>query len=225
MIDIEYEVIFSDRKKLGLTIERDGSVIVRAPSGTTQERIDSFVKKKRQWIKEKQDHPQKYRLPRPIKEFVSGESILYLGQSYRLEFRDVDKAQVKLIGEFFVCDPRQAKIKERLRDWFVDQAKRIIPPRVNVHAQNMGVNFNEILISDMMYRWGSCTARSNLNFNWRLIKAPMHVIDYVIVHELAHILEHNHSPRFWQHVKTQTPSYETSKVWLLKYGQCVEEEF
>ncbi len=89
----------------------------------------------------------------------------------------------------------------------------------------MGVAYNDVLISDMKYRWGSCTPNMNLNFNWRLIKAPMHVIDYVVVHELAHVLEHNHSPLFWQHVKTQVPDFEKSKNWLKAHGQCLEDEF
>ena len=89
----------------------------------------------------------------------------------------------------------------------------------------MGAAYNAIMISDMQYRWGSCTPANTLNFNWRLIKAPMHVVDYVVVHELAHILEHNHSPRFWQLVKTQIPYFETSKNWLKTHGECLEDEF
>lgn len=80
------------------------------------------------------------------------------------------------------------------------------------------------MISNMKYRWGSCTPHKNLNFNWRLVKAPMHVIDYVVVHELAHILEHNHSPRFWQHIRTQIPRFELSKDWLKRHGEC-EHDF
>ena len=89
----------------------------------------------------------------------------------------------------------------------------------------MGVAYNDVLISDMRYRWGSCTPKPNLNFNWRFVKAPMHVIDYVVVHELAHLLERNPSPQFWQHVKTQIPNYEATKAWLRDHGQCLEDEF
>ena len=92
-------------------------------------------------------------------------------------------------------------------------------------SQSMGVSYNSIVIADMKYRWGSCTPYRKLNFNWRLIKAPMHVIDYVVVHELAHVLEDNHSPVFWQHVKTQIPNYEVCKNWLKAHGQCLEYEF
>ena len=208
-----------------MTVERDASVVVRAPQGTNWQRIEEFVQKRQLWIREKQSHPQKYRPPRPIKEFVSGESVLYLGRNYRLDIQDGEKEYIKLAGKFFVCGPRQADLKRHFRDWFVDRAKEKIAPRARIYAQKMGVAYNDVLISDMKYRWGSCTPNMNLNFNWRLIKAPMHVIDYVVVHELAHVLEHNHSPLFWQHVKTQIPNFEASKNWLKTHGECLEDEF
>ena len=224
-MDMEYEVVFSDRRTLGLTVERDQSVVVRAPSGTAPERIEEFVQARKRWIIEKQAHPQKYRPPRPIKELVSGESILYLGRTYRLDFRDADEERVKLDGKFVVCGPRHADLKSLFRDWFIERAKQTIPPRAEFYAERMGAAYNAIMISDMKYRWGSCTPKKNLNFNWRLIKAPMHVVDYVVVHELAHVLEDNHSPRFWQHIRTQVPKFESCKEWLKRHGGCLEDDF
>ena len=225
MTDMEYKLIFSGRKTLSLTVERDRSVVVRAPSGTALERIERFVQARKHWIIEKQSHPQKYHPPSPIKELVSGEGALYLGQTYRLDVRSDESAQVRLDGKYLVCGARHSDLKELLRDWFIERAKETILPRVEFYAQRMGASYNAVMISDMKYRWGSCTPRKNLNFNWRLIKAPMHVLDYVIVHELAHILEHNHSPRFWQHVKTQLPSFHEGKAWLKKHGERLEDEF
>lgn len=225
MMNIEYDVIFSNRKTLGLTVERDASVVIRAPKGTDWERIEAFVEKRKFWIKEKQSHPQKYRPPKPIKEFVSGESVLYLGRNYRLEIKDSDSEFVKLAGKFFVCGPKKCDLKLTFRQWFVDRAKLKIPPRVRYYADKMGVSHKKVTIADMKYRWGSCTPSENLTFNWRLVKAPMHVIDYVVVHEVAHLLEHNHGSRFWQHVKTQIPNFEAAKSWLKEHGQCLEEDF
>jgi predicted metal-dependent hydrolase len=222
---MDYDIIFSDRRTLGLTVERDRTVIVRAPLGTSRERIEEFVQTKKRWIFEKQAHPQKYRPSRPIKEFVSGEGVLYLGRSYWLDVRDAEDALVKLDGKFFVCGPRHADLKKCFREWFVERAKEAIPPRVELYAKSMGVTYSRIMISDMKYRWGSCTPKKNLKFNWRLIKAPMHVVDYVVVHELAHVLEHNHSPLFWQHIRTQLPNFQASKQWLKRYGECLEDAF
>jgi predicted metal-dependent hydrolase len=224
-MDMEYEVIFSDRKTLGLTVDRDRSLVVRAPSGTPPERIKEFVQAKKRWIIEKQSHPQKYCPPRPVKELVSGESVLYLGRTYRLDVRDHDNEQVTFDGKFLVCGPRDADLKKLCRNWFIERAKLTIAPRVEFYAEHMGARYNTIMISDMKYRWGSCTPKKNLNFNWRLIKAPMHVLDYVIVHELAHLLEHNHSSRFWQHVRAQVPKFRESKDWLKRHGETLEDEF
>ncbi|MGZ9092760.1 MAG: M48 family metallopeptidase, partial [Rhodoplanes sp.] len=149
----------------------------------------------------------------------------YLGCSYRLDVRDADEEMVRLDGKFVLCGPRHADLKAGFQKWFVMQARQTIPPRADNYAQAMGVQYRDILISNMKYRWGSCTPANNLSFNWRLVKAPMHVIDYVVVHELAHLLEHNHSPRFWQHVKTQIPHFEACKAWLKDHGQCLEDEF
>lgn len=88
----------------------------------------------------------------------------------------------------------------------------------------LGVEYAAAKIVDNRYRWGSCTVKDNVNFNWRLIKAPMFVIDYVIIHELAHLLEANHTPRFWNIVRTQTPTMDKAKAWLKEHGQILEDD-
>jgi predicted metal-dependent hydrolase len=106
----------------------------------------------------------------------------------------------------------------------VDRAREKILPRVRRQALSLGVEFNEAKIADSRYRWGSCTTKDNLNFNWRLIKAPMFVIDYVIAHELAHLMEPNHTPRFWNIVRSQVPSLERAKAWLKEHGEFLEQD-
>ena len=100
-----------------------------------------------------------------------------------------------------------------------------ITPKVRYHAKNMGVEYNKVLISDLKYRWGSCTPKDNLNFNWRLIKAPMFVIDYVIVHELAHLMESNHTAQFWNIIEAHLPGSQKAKDWLKEHGAILEESF
>ena len=92
------------------------------------------------------------------------------------------------------------------------------------HARNLGVAYQDAKIGNGKYRWGSCTPNDNVILNWRLIKAPMFVIDYVVVHELAHLMEQNHTPRFWNIVKAQAPSMEKAKAWLQKNGALLEQE-
>jgi predicted metal-dependent hydrolase len=92
-------------------------------------------------------------------------------------------------------------------------------------ADHLGVKFHKVTISDLKYRWGSCTPTHTLNFNWRLIKAPRTVIDYVVVHELAHLLEPNHTPRFWNIIETQVPGHLKAKNWLKAHGAVLESDF
>src|SRR6056297_3056662 len=202
------------RRKLTITVERDRSVIVHAPTSVSDERIAEVVESKRQWIYEKVKHDQKYneRPHPPGKELVSGESALYLGRNFRFDHK------------FFIPRGAEAKRKEVLREWYKAKAAEKIKPRARRHARELGVEFAECRIVDNRYRWGSCTVKDNVNLNWRLIKAPMFVIDYVIVHELAHLLEANHTPRFWNIVRSQISTMDKAKQWLKEHGQILEED-
>jgi predicted metal-dependent hydrolase len=111
-----------------------------------------------------------------------------------------------------------------LRDWYLAQAKEKILPRAAQRARDLGVVIGAARIVDNRYRWGSCTAKDNINFNWRLIKAPVYVIDYVIIHEMAHLIESNHTPLFWSIVRANAPTMEKAQRWLREHGQTLEEE-
>jgi len=214
------------RRKLSITVERDRSVIVHAPQGLSEEKIRQVVEAKRQWIYEKIGHPQKYHdLPHPPgKELVSGESALYLGRQYRIEMVKTGLSEIQFAQRFFIPATQGKERKEVLREWYISKAKEKIIPRVKHHAHELGVIFNKVKIVDNRYRWGSCTMNNNINFNWRLIKAPMFVIDYIIVHELAHLIETNHTPKFRNIVSAQSPTMEKAKAWLKENGQLLEQE-
>ena len=213
------------RRKLTITVERDRSVVVHAPESTSDEKIEQVVESKRQWIYEKINHPQKYQdLPHaPGKELVSGESALYLGRQYRIEVVKTGLNEIQFAQRFLIPDMQTSKQAEALREWYIGKAKEKIVPRVKHHAHQLGVDVAEVKIVDNRFRWGSCTLKDNVNFSWRLIKAPMFVIDYVIVHELSHLIEANHTPRFWNIVRTQAPTIDKAKAWLKENGQLLEQ--
>lgn len=225
-MELDYTIKRSaKRRKLTITVERDRSVVVHAPAGTSDEKIQEIVEAKRQWIFEKTQHDQKYAAAHPPgKELVSGESALYLGRNYRIEVVKDGLSEVRFDHRFLIPKKQAGKRKEVLREWYIAKAKEKILPRVKLHARELGVDYAAAKIVDNRYRWGSCTVKDNVNFNWRLIKAPMFVIDYVIVHELAHLIEANHTPRFWNIVRTQTPTMEKAKTWLKENGQILEED-
>lgn len=124
-------------------------------------------------------------------------------------------------GKFLLSQENLPQGKAILEQWYKQKAKEKITPLVERYARQLGVECNDILISDLKYRWGSCTLKGNLNFNWRLIKAPQFVINYVVIHELAHLIELNHSEHFWNIVKVQMPNYLETKEWLKGNGERV----
>jgi predicted metal-dependent hydrolase len=227
MMELNYKIVRSPkRKKLTITVERDRAIIVHAPEGTSEEAVRQVMDAKRQWLLAKLRHPQKYQIRRhaPGKEVVNGESAPYLGRDYRIEVTETASGEIEFSRFFVVPAAHQAKRREVLRDWYIARAKEKILARVQQQARELGVEFTAAKIVDNRYRWGSCTVNDNVNFNWRLIKAPMFVIDYVIVHELAHLIEANHTSRFWSIVRAKTPTMEKAKVWLKEHGQVLEEE-
>jgi predicted metal-dependent hydrolase len=226
-VDFAYTIQRSDkRRKLTITVERDRSVVVHAPAGATDEAVHRVVDEKRRWIIEKIRHSQKYRdVPHPPgKELVSGESALYLGRQYRIEVVAEGLDAVQFNQRFLVPASKVSERKRTLREWYLARANEKILPQVSRFARSLGVEFKNARIVDNRYRWGSCTPKNNVNFNWRLIKAPAFIIDYVIAHELAHLIEDNHTERFWNVVRAQVPKAERAQVWLREHGQILEEE-
>ena len=226
-MDISYSVKRSSKRtKVTITIERDRMVVVHAPNHASDEAIARIVEAKRHWIYEKTQHSQKNtgRPHPPGKELVNGESALYLGRSYRIEVIGQEIEDVRFDHRFLIPASPVLHKNGAMREWYITRAKQRILPRVVDQARKLGVSFSQARIVDSRYRWGSCTVRNNINLNWRLIKAPIFVIDYVIAHELAHLLESNHTPRFWNIVKTQVPTMDRARNWLREHGQLLEED-
>lgn len=226
-MDLDYRIVFSKRRKtLGISVERNTEVVVHAPEGTDPERIRAAVESKRLWLYEKTRHPQKAReAPHPPgTELVSGESLLYLGRHYPIEIVDRPGYAIEFNNRFIIPRARAKSRDEVFREWLKARAREMILPRVREEANALGVVCGEVKMTDGRYRWGSCTPSGTLNFNWRLIKAPLFVIDYVIAHELAHLIEPNHSPRFWNLVRARVVPLDKAKDWLKQYGALLEQD-
>lgn len=224
-MSFEYEIKYSDRKTINISVERDRSVIVRVPKGFSKEKIECIIQSKESWINNKINHEQKYPIIVEPKEFISGETLMYLGKNYQLSVVDENFDGVKFKQRFLISKSNQKDANKWMKNWYWEQAQVKIEPKVIMYAQQLGVNYREVKISDMRYRWGSCTPTNNIIFNWRLIKAPLYVIDYLVVHELTHLIETNHTPEFWNIVSIQIPQYEKAKKWLIKNGYLLEVDF
>jgi predicted metal-dependent hydrolase len=224
-MQIAYDVVFSKRRTISLIVERDNRVVVRAPEGTTDERISRLIEQKKFWLYEKTQHPRKYPSHKLLKELVSGESVLYLGHHHQLEIVDEPLTDLEFGATVRLSKTLIPNAPQVFAAWYTRQAKRLLAPRIKRLAQALGVQYNRVLVSDLKYRWGSCTPNDNLNFNWRIIKAPIFVIDYLIVHELAHLLEPNHTKRFWNIVAVQAPNHIEARKWLMDHGNLLEVDF
>lgn len=204
----------SNRKTISLTMAPSGKLEVLAPRDVKDETIERLVQKKKFWIyknrKELIDKKTAFE-----KEYVSGESFLYLGKKFRLDVAQCEHKELIFKQSKFILNKKeQEKAETFFEKWYKQKAKEKLIPRVEKFAKQMGVNPKEIKILSMSKRWGSCTVEGNIILNYHLIKAPLYVVDYVIVHELAHLIEHNHSDNFWKIVKTQMGDFSKQKEWL-----------
>jgi len=226
---IDYEVIRTDRKSLGIHIEPKRGIIVRSPKQITDEKIKEIVKGKGSWILEKLDEIAEIK-PEPLpKEFMSGEKLPYIGKRYRLkinEKEDFNSFEVRLFqGKFMVNVPKEVEgekrreaIREEFIKWYREHSKEKVLERIEKYKDKLGVAPNNVKIKKQKKRWGSCSSKGNININWKIIMAPMSVIDYILVHELAHLKYDNHSNEFWQLVETTIPDYEDRAEWLRIHG-------
>jgi len=210
-----HRVIRSRRRTIALVVGSDATLIVRAPMHTPMDYIESLVRKKLQWIRAKiaqvESRPRVHR-----KRFVNGESFLYLGDPYRLRIVSDAEAPLVFHKEFVLAAEHQSRARALLLDWYKREARRKIPDRVTWHAHRIGMEIGPVKITEARKRWGSCGKGNSLNFSWRLIMAPLPVLDYVVIHELAHTIEKNHCRSFWSKVATMCPTYHSSMQWLKK---------
>ncbi len=208
------KIIRSKRKTLAIEIARDASLIVRAPEKTSFDYIEKVVFRKRFWIQNKQKvAKEKYQRITP-KEFVNGEGFLYLGDTYRLSIVARGDVPLSLDKEFRLSRTHLSHAKQVFIAWYKKQAYQKIRERLDWYSALSGLKYNKFAITDAQKRWGSCNVKGNLHFTWRLIMTPLKVIDYVVIHELVHLTEKNHSKKFWSKVKTLLPDYERYREWL-----------
>lgn len=222
-MNLEYDLIFSDRRTIGITVERDRKVVVRAPKGARPEVVAAAVDRRRFWIWDKLSSAQKYLSHPGDKEFVSGESFLYLGQNVSLKLGGESRGEVRLHGTSFeLARADCAEARSMFTAWYLRQAKMELVPRIAKIARAMGIEFNRVVVRDMKFRWGSCSPGGTLTFNWRIVQAPAFVVNYVVAHELAHVLESHHGPEFWNIVAVHAPSWADARKWLRQHGGRLE---
>ena len=206
MKEKQYRIVYTKRKTLALVVERNATLTVRAPRYMRIGEIERFINLKRTWIQKKMQQQQEMHANFPRVEFVRGEKFLYLGIRQTLQFP---------------LQLSSSKIKDYCLKWYQKQAKIIIEGRAALYAHKMNVEYKKLKITNAEHQLGSCTSRKTLNFSWRLVMAPLLIIDYVVVHELTHLTHMNHSKRFWEELENTLPQYQEAKAWLKTKGSLL----
>jgi len=200
-------LIRSKRKTLILQIKADGSLVIRAPLRADISRINRFIDEKSNWIITKQlEMRNRFFLRNEMlakQELSRNEGILFLGEKVKIAFKN----------------PQD---KTEIIAWYKRETLKYVALRLEQYSKNIGTKFHAIKITSARKRWGSCSARGNINFSWRLIMAPPEVVDYVIAHEACHLKHRNHSVRFWNLVESILPDYKKHHRWLRENGYLLD---
>ena len=215
-------------------------IILSIPKGIGEKRASAFIDQHVDWINQ-----QISALPQPV-PFEHGRLVPLQGEWHQLSFpgprTSKHKGQDVVSQQMFCCEGDEEMVEDekdrqpvallqvlgavehaprRLTDWLKKRARLKLAERVDFHAQRLGLSYKRLGVRDQTSRWGSCSSNKTLSFSWRLILAPEQVLDYVAAHEVAHLREMNHSPRFWALVEKTMPDYRQARLWLRENGQTL----
>lgn len=204
-------IIRSRRRSIALEVTKDGKIIVKAPLLVPTFFINQFLREKEDWITTTWAKVQKFK--KKEKKYIEGETYLFLGKEYVLTFAPVAEIVLKE-DKLLFPQVLQFRIQKELAGWFIRQATDIITKRVQYHSAKMKAQYASIFFSDTKSKWGTCFPDNSLQFNWRLVMAPLMVLDYVVIHELTHTTEKHHQAAFWSKVRLYTPAYRQHRKWL-----------
>jgi predicted metal-dependent hydrolase len=222
--DISYQIVRSRRATADIVIERDGSILVRAPESIPDERIEDMVEAKRYWIYKNLAEWRDLNATRVLREYRNGEGFLYLGRSYRL-LLVANQAEPLLLKNGRFCLQRDLvdkgaieAAKSAFRDYYIARGSERIAQRLKYYAPKVGVTPHGIDVRELGNRWASCSPNGNLAFHWKCMMAPQSIIDYIVVHELCHFHHLDHTDVFWNEVDKVIPNYGERKEWLRVNG-------
>lgn len=225
---IYYTVIKSSRKTIGISVSLNHGVKVSAPKRISDKQIAKIVNEKASWILKKLSYLESIKSEVPKHNFTDGEKFLVLGKKYTLKINislSVNYPSVVLSDNYIIVNlPKDITgdlpdlVRKHLVDWYKSYTKEVVSERIKYFSNKMDVMPTNLIIKDLKSIWGSCTPRNTININWRIIMAPLDIVDYLIVHELTHIKIKNHSKEFWQMAESVYPNSKTCSKWLKENG-------
>ena len=218
---LAFRLSFADRKTLAISVLPDGTVAVSAPQGTPLSKIEQRIVARLPWIDRQKAYFAQFMPRSPARQYVGGETHLYLGRQYRLRLEQGEDRNVRLYaGRLVVSVPepdRPDRVREALEAWYAERARIRLPERValaQAQVRHLGLSHSDLTIRTLRRRWGSMSPAGRLTLNRDLIKAPISSIDYVIVHELCHLAHADHGPAFYRILQRLLPDWEARKARL-----------
>lgn len=218
---IEYSLLYAQRKTLGISVRPDSTVQVKAPLGTALADVEAIVRRRANWILRHQRQFENYPAPTPPRQYVSGETHRYLGRQYRLKVVESEREWVKLSRGYLhvaTASPRDTEhVKALVDGWYHRQATRVFQERLDAcypRVKRFGIPYPPFVIRPLKSRWGSCSPAGKITLNLKLIQTPKACIDYVILHELCHLQEHNHGAGYYQLLGQVCPDWKARKAQL-----------
>jgi len=230
---VEYNLKYTNRKKtIGLQLDLDNGLLVSAPKHMNEEDIETILYRKSKWIIDKLDRMTEIAKYNSQKEFLSGEKFLLRGKKYRLTVKRIDKETLPSLSfeksKFHIELPEEISesdycmiIKPLFIEFYKQKAEKTINKRVKKYIKYFKEKPKNVKIKELKNKWGSCSAKNRISYNWRIIMAKTSIVDYIVVHELCHMTHKNHSRKFWKDVEKILPTYKESKEWLRINGDIL----
>lgn len=223
--DFPVNIIRTERSKSASIEIEDDTVKVTVPQNLSEKRIEDLIRNRTVWIKQKLKIQTETIRPKS-KEYVNGESFTYLGRNYRLKCVSGVSGGVKLkngyltvpVDEGISGSVFEGSVRNSLEQWYRTHALDKLKEKTKRYTSIISVSPKSVDVKEYKSRWGSCSSSGDVSYNWRIIIAPHHIVDYIVVHELCHLLEHNHGPKYWKHVEHVIPNYKDCREWLKVNG-------
>lgn len=224
---LEPKIIRSNRKSIGLIVNGQGELIVRAPRFVSDREIRRLIESKEKWIRDMQEKQRQVAQERKHLEIKDGAVIPFLGEEYTLRAQDVKKVTMENACESTgeqaqILIPGHKDFEKTLMKWLRTQALYTFTDSAEHYAKQLGITYEDIRLSSACTRWGTCNSQKVIRFSWRLIMCPLPIVDYVVVHELCHIKHMNHSKEFWKCVETILPNYKELRKELKAHNYLME---
>lgn len=219
--DLRVEVRRSPRRRtVDLIVDRFGDLVVNVPEALPTRDVEAIVRRKQEWIYTKLNQKEIVLRPGGPKEYITGEGFYYLGKKYRLKLFDPEPTGRRVLplrllnGRFWMIRSVAQNGQDHFIGWYTSQGVKWIRSAVELLQERVGARLRSIYVRDLKYRWGSCNAAGDAYFHWRVMLLPSRIIQYLIIHELTHLHEHNHSPAFYERLARVAPNYHEFEAWL-----------